>query len=146
MATMNFPTSPAVNDTYTFGGATWIWNGTGWAQQAALVSGLPSQTGNSGKYLTTDGSNASWSTVAGGDPTLSTYRSGVDGNGIYTVITYKRADGTNYKVSTLSGGSSPAYTTRTVDNYGADGTTVTSTQVYTLTYADGVNLSQEVLN
>lgn len=28
--------------------------------------GLPSQTGNSGKYLTTDGTNASWATVQGG--------------------------------------------------------------------------------
>ncbi len=29
-------------------------------------SSLPSQTGNNGKYLTTDGSTASWATVAGG--------------------------------------------------------------------------------
>lgn len=32
----------------------------------ASVEGLPSQTGNSGKYLTTDGTNASWATVQGG--------------------------------------------------------------------------------
>lgn len=31
----------------------------------ASVSSVPSQTGNSGKYLTTDGSTASWATVAG---------------------------------------------------------------------------------
>lgn len=30
------------------------------------ITGFPSQTGNSGKYLTTDGTNLSWSTVAGG--------------------------------------------------------------------------------
>jgi hypothetical protein len=36
--------------------------------QAAPVS-LPSQTGNSGKYLTTDGSAASWATVAAGNTT-----------------------------------------------------------------------------
>jgi hypothetical protein len=35
-------------------------NGITWA--AAPVS-LPSQTGNSGKYLTTDGSTASWATI-----------------------------------------------------------------------------------
>ena len=29
-------------------------------------AGLPSQTDNSGSYLTTDGSTASWSPVAGG--------------------------------------------------------------------------------
>lgn len=31
-----------------------------------VVGGLPSQTGNAGKYLTTDGTNASWGTIAGG--------------------------------------------------------------------------------
>jgi hypothetical protein len=30
------------------------------------TSGIPSQTGNTGKYLTTDGTTASWATVAGG--------------------------------------------------------------------------------
>ena len=29
-------------------------------------AGLPSQTGNSGSYLTTDGSTASWSPISGG--------------------------------------------------------------------------------
>jgi hypothetical protein len=36
------------------------------AVSTATVSSLPSQTGNSGKYLTTDGSTASWGAVAGG--------------------------------------------------------------------------------
>ena len=27
---INFPSSPSVNDTYTFGGRTWLWNGEGW--------------------------------------------------------------------------------------------------------------------
>jgi len=31
------------------------------------IDPLPSQTGNSGKYLTTDGTDASWGTVAAGD-------------------------------------------------------------------------------
>jgi hypothetical protein len=30
------------------------------------ITGLPSQTGNSGKYLKTDGTDASWATVEGG--------------------------------------------------------------------------------
>jgi hypothetical protein len=34
--------------------------------QAAIDALLPSQTSNSGKYLTTDGTNASWGTVTGG--------------------------------------------------------------------------------
>jgi hypothetical protein len=40
-------------------------NGTTWVSQTAPIS-LPSQTGNDGKYLTTDGTTASWATVSGG--------------------------------------------------------------------------------
>lgn len=42
------------------------WNGTAWVN--ATLNALPSQTGNGGKYLTTDGSTASWSTITT-DPT-----------------------------------------------------------------------------
>lgn len=38
----------------------------GSAASWAVVDSLPSQTGNNGKYLTTDGSSASWATVASG--------------------------------------------------------------------------------
>lgn len=41
-------------------------NGTNWVN--ADIDALPDQTGNSGKYLTTDGTNASWATVTT-DPT-----------------------------------------------------------------------------
>lgn len=39
-----------------------------WPNQTinSTASGLPSQTGNAGKYLTTDGTSASWGTVSGG--------------------------------------------------------------------------------
>jgi len=30
MTLINFPSSPATNDEYTFGGKTWVYNGTGW--------------------------------------------------------------------------------------------------------------------
>ena len=42
----------------------------------AAVSGLdplPTQSGNAGKYLTTDGTDASWATVSGGSSTEPTY-------------------------------------------------------------------------
>jgi hypothetical protein len=38
-------------------------NGTAWVSQAAPIS-LPSQTGNATKYLTTDGTTASWGTIS----------------------------------------------------------------------------------
>jgi hypothetical protein len=45
-------------------------NGTAYdlsADRSWTISGLPSQTGNSGKYLTTDGTTASWATVSSGN-------------------------------------------------------------------------------
>jgi len=41
-------------------------NGSGGFTFTTVSGSLPSQTGNSGKYLTTDGTTASWATVSGG--------------------------------------------------------------------------------
>jgi hypothetical protein len=90
---MNFPVNPTLNQTYTYGTRTWKWDGTAWNLQRSVISlatvattgsftdlvnkpttiagygitdgsTLPSQTGNSGKYLTTDGSTASWAALS----------------------------------------------------------------------------------
>ena len=42
-------------------------NGVKWA---AVSTGIPSQTGNAGKYLTTNGTSTSWGTIAAGGMTL----------------------------------------------------------------------------
>lgn len=47
----------AVNDTYTYDGTNWT------LLKTSKVDALPPQTGNSGKFLTTDGSAASWAEV-----------------------------------------------------------------------------------
>lgn len=71
------------------------------------------------------------------------YKSGKDANGIFTIVEYKRSDGTLYARSVLSGGTSPQYTTRTITYYAADGTTVIRTDPYTLVYdADGDLISE----
>jgi hypothetical protein len=44
-----------------------------YATEWATFDGLPSQSSNSGKYLTTDGSTASWATVAQGGETISSF-------------------------------------------------------------------------
>jgi hypothetical protein len=64
----------------------------------------------------------------------NSYASSIDANGIYTVIDYKRTDGTLYMKSTLSGGTSPNYTTDTWQFYDATGTIVISTKTWTITY------------
>lgn len=87
-------------------------------------------------------------TVAEFKPTItySTYKTNQDANGIYTTVTYKRADGTIYKVSELSNTDDKGnYTTQTITYYRANGTTVDKTEVYTITYnADG-EVESEVL-
>lgn len=30
---IDFPTSPVLGDSYTYGSRTWIWNGSGWERQ-----------------------------------------------------------------------------------------------------------------
>jgi hypothetical protein len=44
-----------------------VYSGSVWVTKSGS---LPSQTGNSGKYLTTDGTTASWDTIAAGGMTL----------------------------------------------------------------------------
>jgi len=39
MSTINFPTSPALNELYSFGTRTWQWNGAAWTLVAAGVLG-----------------------------------------------------------------------------------------------------------
>ena len=48
-----------------------------------VAGGLPSQTGNAGKFLTTDGTNASWATVSGGGGISSV----ASADGSVTVVT-----------------------------------------------------------
>ena len=46
MAIINFPDTPSLNDTFTVGDRTWIWNGTAW--QVVSTSGPEGPTGPTG--------------------------------------------------------------------------------------------------
>ena len=42
MPTLNFPTSPTLNQTYSFEGKTWVWNGLGWQLSASgAINNIP---------------------------------------------------------------------------------------------------------
>ena len=42
MSTLNFPTSPSLNDTYSFGTKTWVWNGAAWQlQSTGAINDIP---------------------------------------------------------------------------------------------------------
>lgn len=75
---------------------------------------------------------------------FKTTKSGKDAEGIFTTIEQRRkSDNTLARKSVLSGGTSPLYTTRTITYYAANGTTVSKTETFTLTYdADGVLISE----
>lgn len=45
---INFPDAPSVNDTYTVGNVTWIWNGTTWTS----ASGIPAVPESLHPFLT----------------------------------------------------------------------------------------------
>jgi len=49
---IQFPSSPTLNQTYTYNSVTWTYNGKGWTKSPTAASAFPTQSGNSGKYLT----------------------------------------------------------------------------------------------
>tara|TARA_R110000796_G_scaffold367_1_gene1239 strand:+ start:1239 stop:2945 length:1707 start_codon:yes stop_codon:yes gene_type:complete len=82
----------------------------------AAVDALPSQSGNAGKFLTTDGTNDSWGEVSS-SPTFDVVASGALANGDKVII---NANGTATVVTQTSGppavGSSTVYNSATTRN------------------------------
>lgn len=76
---LDFPTSPAVNEIYTFGGRSWIWNGTAW-DVYSTVSGsvVTTLNGLSGGVTLAAGSNITLSPVGN---TITIASSGGGGGG-----------------------------------------------------------------
>jgi hypothetical protein len=68
MTAINFPDSPTDGQEFTAGNRSWTWNDTAEVWQNVSDQVLPDQDGQDGKYLTTDGTEASWSTITT-DPT-----------------------------------------------------------------------------
>jgi hypothetical protein len=53
MPAIDFPNSPAVDDTFTVGSITWKWNGATWESQGISVAGPTGAAGTNG----TNGTN-----------------------------------------------------------------------------------------
>ena len=64
---INFPSSPALNETYTFGSKSWYWNGAGWAASGnpyTTATGVflnPTNNPSSGLYYINFATNPSGS-------------------------------------------------------------------------------------
>ena len=74
----NFPNSPSTGTVYTINNETWTYDGSGW-DRSVLSTAIPGQTGNSGKYLTTNGTTISWSTLTSSQGTTGSQ--GIQGVG-----------------------------------------------------------------
>jgi hypothetical protein len=87
----------------TWNGATIAVNrgGTGQTTTTAAINALlPTQSTNSGKYLTTDGTNTSWATVSGGgSPGGSTTQIQYNNAGAFAGLANLITDGTNVQVN-----------------------------------------------
>ena len=82
MVTLNFPDSPTLNQTYTFQGKTWRWNGTAWQ----AVNGSVGYTGSKGESTFTLGPTPPLNPIVG-DRWYNTT------DGVLLVYVY---DGVNY--------------------------------------------------
>lgn len=63
---LDFPTSPSLNDTYTFNNKTWVWNGSAWElQSTGAINGIPigNATPSTGAFTTLSASG----NLAGGN-------------------------------------------------------------------------------
>ena len=107
---------------------------TALASAETLIDGfLPSQTGNSGKYLTTDGTDTSWATVTAGDSLPD--QTGNSGK-------YLTTDGTTASWATVSGGGGGSGTVTSVSmtvptGLSISGSPITSSGTLAVTYASG---------
>jgi len=132
MATLNFPTSPSLNDTYTFGGKTWVWNGQGWQlQNQGSINGIVigntspaagtfttlSATGNiTGSYIIGNGSQLTGLPASYANSNVATYlASGTNSSNIVTTGnvsgTYFLGNGSQLTGISASGGGGIIWTT-----------------------------------
>ena len=72
------------------------------AQNIANLA-IPSQTGNNGKYLTTNGTSISWGTVSAGTPT-AIYKVTTNGSGAVTATAIQTISGFTPSFSISAGG------------------------------------------
>lgn len=131
----NIPNNALTNSSITINGSSVSLGGS------VSITGLPSQTGNEGKYLTTDGTNASWATVSSySAPTLgsTTITSGAT---VTTISGLTLASGVGTTAFTLNATAELRFADTDSSHYVGFKSpgTVTTNRIWTLPSADGTN-------
>jgi hypothetical protein len=104
MAFINFPTSPSLNDEYTFEGRTWLWNGSGWEIKSFVAEpGATGATGPTGATGAVGATGATGATPAvGGSDTQVLFNDGGAIGGDAGLIYDKTTDALTVTGSTTS--------------------------------------------
>lgn len=106
--------------------------------------GAYSKSESDARYETPDGAQSKVNIATG--KSLNIYKSGKDTNGIFTTIEWKRSDGTLAKESVLSSPDTKGnYQTQTINYYDIDGTTILTTETYTISYDVEGDVVSEVI-
>lgn len=74
MSTLNFPTSPAINELYSFGGKTWIWTGVAWRlNPTGAINNIPigNVTPSTGAFTTLTANSLSANNISLANLSLS---------------------------------------------------------------------------
>jgi hypothetical protein len=125
MSTLNFPSSPSLNDTYSVGYKTWIWNGYAWDLQLANTDPIFAQA------------NAAFD-KANTDVTSISVGSGTYGNATFVPVLTIESNGRISSVSTIAieggggGGSGDSTVRANSEVFVANG----STSTFTLSLTD----------
>lgn len=101
---LDFPTSPALNEIYTFGGRSWIWNGTAWDVYSTVSGNVVTQlNGLTGGVTLAAGSNITL--IPSGNTITINSSGGGSGGGICGpyVISFNGLTGTVTGVSSIRG-------------------------------------------
>ena len=143
MTTINFPSSPSLDQEYTVGDKTWFWNGVGWR-----VKSVPRATDAQLRDRTTHTGSQAISTVTGLEAALTTLAPNNQTGVSYTLVLAdagKRVNMANAAANTLtvppnSSVALPVDTIIFVSQGGAGATTIAPGSGVTINTAEGLKV------
>lgn len=125
---LNFPTSPSVNDTYTYGSQTWKWDGTAWNLVIITPTGPQGPTGPTGPAVTgptgPTGATGTYSDTFTLNAQTGTTYTAVLADASNKVVTMNNASANTFSIPTNASVAFPVGSQITVVQIGAGQTTI----------------------